>query len=77
MTRVTRAALVATQFTVPVLVERASAHHGAGQYDPRKNIELEGKLTKLAFVNPPRMFTSMSSVLTVRPPRWRSNPSMR
>jgi hypothetical protein len=52
MTRVTRAVLVATLFTVPVLVERVDAHHGAGQYDPGKNIELEGKLTRLAFVNP-------------------------
>jgi len=51
MTAVTRV-LIATLFTVPVLVERVDAHHGAGQYDPRKNIELEGKLTKLAFVNP-------------------------
>ena len=52
MRRVTRAAMVATLLAVPVLVERAYAHHGAGQYDPRKNIELEGKMTKLAFVNP-------------------------
>src|SRR4030095_4999056 len=52
MTRMTHAAIVATLLTVPVLVERADAHHGAGQYDPRKNVELEGKLTRLAFVNP-------------------------
>ncbi len=52
MTRVIRAVLVAALFTVPVLMERVDAHHGAGQYDPRKNIELEGKLTRLAFVNP-------------------------
>ena len=52
MTRVTQAVLVATLLTVPVLVERAYAHHGAGLYDPRKNVELEGRLTRLAFVNP-------------------------
>ena len=50
--RMTHAAIVATLLTVPVLVERADAHHGAGLYDPRKNLELEGKLTRLAFVNP-------------------------
>ena len=52
MTRVTHAALVATLLTVPVLVERAYAHHGAGLYDMRKNVELEGKLTRVDFVNP-------------------------
>ena len=52
MTRVTHAVLAATLLAVPVLVERAYAHHGAGQYEPRKNIELEGKLTKVDFVNP-------------------------
>ena len=44
--------LVATLLTVPVLVERASAHHGAGRYDPRQNVEIEGTLTRLDFVNP-------------------------
>jgi hypothetical protein len=52
MTRVTHAVLVATLLTVPVLVERAYAHHGAGRYDPRQNVEFEGKLTRLDFVNP-------------------------
>ena len=52
MTRVTHAVLVATLLTVPVLVERAYAHHGAGLYDMRKNVELEGKLTRVDFVNP-------------------------
>ena len=52
MTRVTRAGLVATLLTIPVLAERAYAHHGAGLYDMRKNVELEGKLTKVDFVNP-------------------------
>ena len=52
MTRVTHAVLVATVLTVPVFVERVSAHHGAGLYDVRKNVELEGKLTKVDFVNP-------------------------
>ena len=52
MTRVTHAVLVATLLTVPVLVERAYAHHGAGRYDPRQNVELEGKLTRVDFVNP-------------------------
>jgi Family of unknown function (DUF6152) len=52
MTRMTHASIVATLLTVPVLVERVDAHHGAGLYDPRKNVELEGRLTRLAFVNP-------------------------
>ena len=52
MTRVTHAVLVATLLTVPVFVERAYAHHGAGLYDMRKNVELEGRLTRLDFVNP-------------------------
>src|SRR5688500_12785302 len=52
MTRVTHAVLVATLLTVPVLAERAYAHHGAGLYDMRRNVELEGKLTRVDFVNP-------------------------
>jgi uncharacterized protein DUF6152 len=52
MTRVTHAVLVATLLTVPVLVERTYAHHGAGLYDMRKNVELEGKITRVDFVNP-------------------------
>jgi uncharacterized protein DUF6152 len=52
MTRVTHAVLVAILLTVPVLVERADAHHGAGLYDMRKNVELEGKVTRVDFVNP-------------------------
>ncbi|HEU4688111.1 MAG TPA: DUF6152 family protein [Vicinamibacterales bacterium] len=52
MTRVTHAVLVAIMLTLPVLVERASAHHGAGLYDMRKNVELEGKLIRVDFVNP-------------------------
>src|SRR5262245_37712524 len=52
MPRVTHAILVATLLTVPVLVERAYAHHGAGLYDMRKNVELEGKITRVDFVNP-------------------------
>ena len=52
MTRVTYAVVVATLLTVPGLVERLSAHHGAGRYDPSKRVELEGKLTRLDFVNP-------------------------
>ena len=52
MTRVTHVALVATLLRVPVLVERAYAHHGAGLYDMRKNVELEGRLTRVDFVNP-------------------------
>ena len=52
MTRVTHAVLVATLLAAPVLVERASAHHGAGLYEPRKNVEFEGKLTRVDFVNP-------------------------
>ena len=52
MTRVKHGVLVAILLTVPALVERADAHHGAGLYDMRKNVELEGKLTKVDFVNP-------------------------
>ena len=52
MTRLTLAVLVATSFTVPMLVERAYAHHGAGLYDMRKNVELEGTITRVDFVNP-------------------------
>lgn len=52
MTRVTRAVLVAIVLTVPALVERAYAHHGAGLYEMRKNVELEGTLTRVDFVNP-------------------------
>jgi hypothetical protein len=52
MTRVTHAVLVVALLTVPVFVERAYAHHGAGLYDMRRNVELEGKLTRLDFVNP-------------------------
>jgi hypothetical protein len=40
MTRVTHAILVASLLTAPVLVERADAHHRAGLYDVRKNVEL-------------------------------------
>src|SRR6187401_1210411 len=52
MTRVTRAVLVAALLMVPVLVERAQAHHGAGRYDTSKKVDLSGKLTRLDFVNP-------------------------
>jgi hypothetical protein len=51
MTRVTLAVLVAL-LTVPALVERADAHHGAGRYDPRQNVEFEGTVTRVDFVNP-------------------------
>jgi hypothetical protein len=52
MTRVTHALLVAALLTVPVLVEHPYAHHGAGRYDPRQKVELQGKLTRVDFVNP-------------------------
>jgi hypothetical protein len=52
MTRVTHAILVATLLTAPVLVERAYAHHGAGLYDMTKKVALEGKVTRVEFVNP-------------------------
>ena len=52
MTRVTHGILVATLLTGSVFVEGAFAHHGAGLYDMRKNIELEGKITRVDFVNP-------------------------
>ena len=35
----TRRVLVATLLTVPVLVERAYAHHGAGLYEMRKKVD--------------------------------------
>ena len=44
--------IVATLLTVPVLVERAYAHHGAGLYDMSKKVALEGKVTRVEFVNP-------------------------
>jgi hypothetical protein len=37
---------------VPVLVERAYAHHGAGRFDMRQKVELEGRVTRIDFVNP-------------------------
>ena len=52
MTRVTHAVLVATLLMVPVLVNAAYAHHGAGRYDPRQKVEFQGKLTRVDFVNP-------------------------
>jgi hypothetical protein len=52
MTSVTYTVLVATLLTLPVLVERADAHHGAGLFDMRRNVELEGRLTRVDFVNP-------------------------
>jgi hypothetical protein len=52
MTRVTHAVIAAVLLTVPALVERAHAHHGAGRYDTSKKVELEGRLTRLDFVNP-------------------------
>src|SRR5262245_26402082 len=52
MTRGIHAALIAVLLTAPLLVERAFAHHGAGLYDMRKNVELEGKLIRVDFVNP-------------------------
>jgi hypothetical protein len=52
MTRVTHAVLATSLLAAPVLVEPAGAHHGAGRYDPSKRVELDGKLTRLDFVNP-------------------------
>jgi hypothetical protein len=52
MTRRTPAVLVAILLTVPALVERASAHHGIGLYDGRRSVQLEGRLTRIDFVNP-------------------------
>jgi len=52
MTRVTQAVLAAALLMVPVLVERAQAHHGAGRYDTSKKVEFEGRLTRIDFVNP-------------------------
>jgi Family of unknown function (DUF6152) len=52
MTRVIHAVIGAILLTAPAVVEPAYAHHGAGLYDMRKNVELEGKLTRVDFVNP-------------------------
>src|SRR5688572_11505130 len=52
MTRVTHATIIATLLIAPVLVERAYAHHGAGLYDMSKKVALEGKVTRVEFVNP-------------------------
>lgn len=52
MTRVRRAVLVAALLAAAVLAERAQAHHGAGRYDPRQRVTLEGTMTRLDFVNP-------------------------
>ena len=52
MTRVTHAVLVAILLTGSVLVDRAHAHHGIGRYDATKKVTLEGRLTRLDFVNP-------------------------
>jgi len=52
MRRVIYAGLVAALLTAPGLVDRAAAHHGAGRFDMRKNVELVGTLTELDFVNP-------------------------
>jgi hypothetical protein len=40
-----------------VLVTQAYAHHGAGRYDPRKHVELAGRLTRLERfpLNPPTL----------------------
>ena len=47
MSKSVAAAIVAMAFAGP-----ASAHHGIGRFDPTKEIDLEGKLTGLDFVNP-------------------------
>ena len=52
MTAVTRVCLVAALLTLPVLAGPAAAHHGAGLYEPGKNVQFEGRLTRLDFVNP-------------------------
>src|SRR5687767_13532706 len=52
MTTVIRPVFVVTLLTVPLLVERADAHHGAGRFDPRQKVELQGKVTRVDFVNP-------------------------
>jgi len=41
-----------TAACVIVFTTSASAHHGIGRFDPRGEIELEGTLTGLDFVNP-------------------------
>jgi Family of unknown function (DUF6152) len=47
MSRRLSLALFAAVFSVP-----AWGHHGFGRFDPTKNIEIEGTLTRLDFVNP-------------------------
>jgi len=47
MYRVSVAALAAVAFASPVM-----AHHGFGRFDPSREIEVEGTLTGLDFVNP-------------------------
>jgi len=43
MTTAMRAVIAATLLTVAVFVECAYAHHGAGLYQPGKNVTLEGR----------------------------------
>ena len=63
MTRVTHAVLAATLLAVPLLVERAYAHHGAGRYDPRQKMEFQGTVTRVDFVNPQTYVISKSPVM--------------
>jgi len=51
MTRVAHGLLAASLLTA-VFVGHAYAHHGAGLYDMRRNIELQGTVTRVDFVNP-------------------------
>jgi hypothetical protein len=52
MTRLTIAPLAAALLVLPGLVARADAHHGAGRYDTRQNVTLQGRVTRVDFVNP-------------------------
>lgn len=51
MTRV-KYLLVATVLAAPGLVERVYGHHGAGRYDTRQDVTLQGRVTRVDFVNP-------------------------
>ncbi|HEX7236947.1 MAG TPA: DUF6152 family protein [Gammaproteobacteria bacterium] len=39
-------------FALLMLAAPASAHHGIGRFDPTREIDVEGTLTSLDFVNP-------------------------
>jgi hypothetical protein len=52
MIRVSGPALASALLDTMLLAAPAAAHHGFGRFDPSREIELEGVLTGLDFVNP-------------------------